>query len=136
MAIGILVNKWRIFKKSLEVNTNKCKVIIHTAMRLHNFIVNEKMLTGMSYCPKLDAFHTKRDLNHVHDLSYLKSTPHDQEECSKVYSENDSEKESDNTDLTDSLGSLYRDFIVDRISQNNMHRPQHNINRNRNKRSG
>ena len=135
MAIGILVNKWRIFKKQLEVNTDKCKVIIHTEMCFHNFIVNEKMLTDMAYCPKLDAYKTKRDLNHSHDLVYLESTPHDKESNPKIYLTDESTNESNNTDFFESLGSLYRDFHVELIGQNNMHRPQYNINRNRNNRN-
>ena len=100
-------------------------------MSLQNFIVNEKIFTVMPYCPNMDAQNIKRDLNHGHDLVYLESTPHDKEQYPKIYSK----KESDNTDLFDNFVSLYHYFLVDRFSQNNMHTPQYNINRNRNKRN-
>ena len=60
-----VVKQMEDFKNPLEFNTSKCKIIIHTEMCFHNLIVNEKMLNGMGYCPKLDAYYIQRDLNHV-----------------------------------------------------------------------
>ena len=42
MAFGLLVNKWRIFKKPLQVKFSNVHKIIHAGMVLHNFCINER----------------------------------------------------------------------------------------------
>ena len=39
---GLLVNKWRIFKAPLEVALEKVPMVIHAAMRLHNFCIDNR----------------------------------------------------------------------------------------------
>ncbi len=41
-AFGLLVNKWRVFKKSLEVNLKCVPRVVECCMRLHNFFINER----------------------------------------------------------------------------------------------
>ena len=102
MAIGILVNKWRIFKKPLEVKISNCKTIIHSAVCLHNFIINEKILTDMRYSPKSDIRNIMKTLNNGEKIKYLSSTPKDSESNpKKVFNPNIDR-------LDDALGSLYR----------------------------
>ena len=43
MAFGQLVGKWRILKNPLQCRIKKCPKVIHTCIRLHNFIINDKM---------------------------------------------------------------------------------------------
>ena len=42
-SFGMLVNKWRIFKRPIECKLYKTTLIIHTAMRLHNFCIHERL---------------------------------------------------------------------------------------------
>ncbi|KAH9111947.1 hypothetical protein AeMF1_013630 [Aphanomyces euteiches] len=44
MAFGLLVNKWRIFKRPLRVKFSNCNQIINACVRLHNFCINERLL--------------------------------------------------------------------------------------------
>jgi hypothetical protein len=39
-SFGMLVNKWRAFKKPLQVKLNIAPIIIDVAARLHNFCIN------------------------------------------------------------------------------------------------
>ena len=43
MAFGQLVGKWRILKNPLQCRIKKFWMVIHTCIRLHNFIINDKM---------------------------------------------------------------------------------------------
>jgi chloramphenicol O-acetyltransferase len=38
----ILVNKWRVFKKPLEVSLTQVPAVVECCMRLHNFCMNER----------------------------------------------------------------------------------------------
>ena len=42
-AFGLLVNKWRIFKRPLECHLNHVSLIIHTSMMLHNYCITERL---------------------------------------------------------------------------------------------
>lgn len=41
-AFGLLVNKWRVFKKALEINLKRIPALIECSMRLHNFCIEER----------------------------------------------------------------------------------------------
>jgi hypothetical protein len=41
-AFGLLVNKWRVFKKALEINLKRVPALIECCMRLHNYCINER----------------------------------------------------------------------------------------------
>jgi len=38
----ILVNKWRVFKKPLEVSLTQVPAVVECCMQLHNFCINER----------------------------------------------------------------------------------------------
>jgi len=44
MAIGILVNKWRVFKTPIHFDISKCHKIITSTIRLHNYVINHKII--------------------------------------------------------------------------------------------
>jgi hypothetical protein len=43
-AFGLLVNKWRVFKKPIEINLKRIPALVECCMQLHNFCVNERNL--------------------------------------------------------------------------------------------
>jgi len=43
-AFGLLVNKWRVFKKPIELSLKRVPSLIECCMRLHNFCINERNL--------------------------------------------------------------------------------------------
>ena len=81
----------------------------------------------MRYCPKSDIRNITKTLNNGDKIKYLASTPKDRES-------NPRREFNLNSDhMNDALGSVYREFLVDEIYNNNMHRPQYNVRRNRKK---
>ena len=41
-SFGLLVNKWRIFKKAVELNLKRIPLLVECCFRLHNFCINER----------------------------------------------------------------------------------------------
>ncbi len=41
-SFGLLVNKWRVFKKPLEVNLKRVPSIVECCTQLHNFCINKR----------------------------------------------------------------------------------------------
>jgi hypothetical protein len=41
-SFGLLVNKWRIFKKAVELNLKWIPLLVECCFRLHNFCINER----------------------------------------------------------------------------------------------
>jgi hypothetical protein len=41
-AFGLLVNKWRIFKKAIELNLRQIPFLVECCFRLRNFCINER----------------------------------------------------------------------------------------------
>jgi hypothetical protein len=54
MAFGLLVSKFRIFKKPLEVSLPNVRRIVHASMILHNFHITERLLKDGKAIPKSD----------------------------------------------------------------------------------
>jgi hypothetical protein len=50
-AFGMLVMKWRIFKRPLEVKFWRTTIIIEAAFRLHNFCINNNECADMISAP-------------------------------------------------------------------------------------
>ena len=97
MAFGQLVGKWRILKNPLQCRIKKCRMVIHTCILLHNFIINDKMSNNIDIVdedetsPIIDCFN-----ENAHTLT-------------------------DPTSLL--IGKEYRDVLVKRIEDHNMCRP-------------
>jgi len=47
-AFGLLVNKWRDFKKPIELNLTRTPSLIECCFWLHNFCINERERSGLS----------------------------------------------------------------------------------------
>jgi hypothetical protein len=48
-AFGLLVTKWRIFKKPLEVSCWRTTLLIEACFRLHNFCINEREVEVLNF---------------------------------------------------------------------------------------
>jgi hypothetical protein len=103
MSFGLLVGKWRIFKKPLEVSLKNCKKVIAGAMILHNFCLKESLRKSRNA-----TFAAALDPEFEYDCNILSSAP---------------------TDVFKGV-SVLRNIIVDRIQALNVRRPARNIARN------
>jgi chloramphenicol O-acetyltransferase len=41
-SFSLLVNKWRVFKKPLEMSLTRVPAVVECCMRLHNFCINKR----------------------------------------------------------------------------------------------
>jgi hypothetical protein len=104
MAFGRLVNKFRIFRKPLEIKLDNIGRVFLCATRLHNFCINEKLLEdedpSIAYAAQGQS---------AQELHYVPSTI----EVSTVKG-----------------NSVMRDFLVNKIKSNSLRRPIYNTTRN------
>lgn len=109
-AFGLLVSKWRILKRSMQVSLKNSASVIHACARLHNFVINEQERSPST----LDT--------DISPVGFLPSTVTD----------------GDNMALTADFGAVapiqgyshMRQVIRNYLRDMNIRRPEHNINRN------
>jgi hypothetical protein len=115
MAFGLLVNKWRILKRPLNVRVRNCQPVVEACMRLHNFCIDQRL-------PEIDTNSLRGVRSLLREVGAL---------------DEDGVVEYDRTvvDLSDGsqvdlMDESVRSTLVDHIASHNMQRPQRNINRN------
>ena len=126
MTFGMLTAKWQILKRPLQVNIRNAGKVFLTCARLHNFIINERMLATSH--PASDSLLSPTDCNGG-DSSALA---------------NDGQREgtpshySSHPFLASDVGisqlrgnSIMRDILVDRIADMALVRPRYNVQRNK-----
>ena len=117
MTLAYLVTKWRIFKKPLECDFVKHKVVIFACMILHNFCVNERLLRDPQF--KI----TSADIEPV-PLPNPVRGGHTEEEMGYL----PSDQICRITPLRNIPGvSLKRSMIVHNLELNNILRPSYNV---------
>jgi len=71
-AFGLMVTKWRILKKPLEVGLKNVPLVVHTIMRLHNFCVSSRE-NGYRHVSEVDKIYIPADRD-SRDLGYVPSS--------------------------------------------------------------
>lgn len=105
MTFGLLVNKWRIFKKPLQTSLKQSGKLFLCATRLHNFCINEDN-------------DVSTDINNM----------------SRVTGEEEFSFEPSDIEGTTIQGtSMMRDILVDKIAEEGLTRPTYNLQRNNGK---
>ena len=116
MTFAYLVTKWRIFKKPLECEFMKHKVVILASIILHNFCVNERLLRDPDFRITRADIEPMPLPNPVRGKGYLPSA-----------------QSTRPTDVTIIPGaSLKRSMIVHTLQLNNILRPSYNMSRKQN----
>lgn len=67
MAFGLLVNKWRVFKRQLAVDFVNCGLVIKTCMKLHNFCIDERIREADTRAP---ASAVLQEFNALEECTY------------------------------------------------------------------
>jgi DDE superfamily endonuclease len=115
MAFGRLVNKWRIFRRPLQVRLKHVGRLFLCATRLHNFCIDERLLdeeeTKGPVHARAPRAHDEAD--EQRPLCYVPSTI----KPSSIQG-----------------NSIMRDRLLAKIKRENLRRPAHNMQRNRNNR--
>jgi hypothetical protein len=138
MTFGRFVNKWRIFRRPLQVNLKNVGKVFLCATRLHNFCINEKILSMQE--------------NDDQEEERSGKDPTDSDDDSSVDHQNDDGRRGpprrarggatmppvDNGFIPSSVdvvavrgNSMMRDVLLEKISSDALARPAHNIRRNR-----
>ena len=105
MAFGLLVNKWRVFKRPLSVKIKNVGKIIHCCMRLHNYCISQRLSEDCNYT-------VESELND--------------------FRAEDSQYQSDLEEVVESGNEVLRNAILDHIKSRNVRRPEYNLRRNNN----
>ena len=107
MAFGLLVSKWRIFRRPLQVRLKHVGRLFLCATRLHNYCINERLLhqegEGAQPAPPAGEDNIVQPLNYVPATIQASSIPGN---------------------------SMMRDRLVDKIKRENLRRPAYNMQRN------
>jgi hypothetical protein len=118
MAFGLLVSKWRIFKKPLECKLSNAPIVVLAACALHNFCINERLgVEGTSYDPDVDLRETVRQYCPVGRFTrytdlYEVPVPHEEDEG---YVQEDFEVMGAITEEEEREGHLFRQTLVEYI---------------------
>lgn len=104
MASGLLVNKWRIFKRPLRVKFSNIKYIIAACMRLHNYCISER-IRGLDDHEQNEILTS--DFNLLPECSFERAA-HDTVLCDSVRKAN---------------SHILREVIVQHIQNYNLARP-------------
>ena len=108
MSIGILVNKWRVFKTPIHFGINKCHKIIHSEICLHNYVINQKMVErNGNFNPEHEIRDVIKTYNNGKDDSY----EHDDNDIHILPNQR-----------TDAINK--RQILVEHIKLHNMRRPR------------
>jgi hypothetical protein len=114
MTFGRLVNKWRIFRRPLQVRLKNVGKVFLCATRLHNFCINERLLD--------DDFDDDDD----------DDDPPNPKAVSGHEEQNPIRFVPSTVAVASVQGnSVIRDFLVDEIKSNALSRPAHNLQRNK-----
>ncbi|EEY63252.1 uncharacterized protein PITG_15487 [Phytophthora infestans T30-4] len=114
-AFGRLTTKWRVFRSPISRNLSNATTTIYTAMVLHNYVINRRIISDADYCLFDESIRPIRVsqrvqiLNDVANLmGYMSSDP-----------------------VVEEGNSYMRDYIAQHLRANNTVRPQYSISRNR-----
>ena len=125
MAFGRMSTKWRIFRRKLDVDLEKCSMIINAAMMLHNFVIEDETGPGWGNGNPKNHVDTQQQFG-VDPLPAIDGIiEEDNNGFVPIPLEHTIEVEYD---VTQSGGR--REFILSRIQEEQLGRPNHNIARN------
>lgn len=105
MTFGLFVNKWRIFRRPLQVELKNTGKLFLCATRLHNYCINEKLATGDATDPGIEASET------LAAGGFLPSA-------------------AAGTVSSVRGNSMMRDILLERIESESLTRPAYNLHRN------
>ncbi|EEY69935.1 uncharacterized protein PITG_06473 [Phytophthora infestans T30-4] len=115
MAFGLLTTKWRVFRSPISRNLLNATTTIYTAMVLHNYVINRRIISDADYClfdESVQPIRVSQRVQRLNDVANLMGYM--------------------SSDLVVEEGNSYmRDYIVQHLRANNTVRPQYNISRNR-----
>ena len=112
MAIGILVNKWRVFKTPIHFDISKCHKIITSTIRLHNYVINRKIIEKKGH---FNPEHEEMEVLQTYNGGTNQPDSGDPDE------EDENTIEINQTDRDISLRK--HQMLVDHIKYHNMRRP-------------
>ena len=112
MAIGILVNKWGVFKTPIHFDISKCHKIIHSTIRLHNYVINQKIIEK--------KWHFNPDHEHMEVIKTYNGGKY-KPDSSNSDEEDENAIEINETDRVLALNK--RQMLVDHIKDHKMRRP-------------
>jgi hypothetical protein len=123
MTFGRFVNKWRIFRRPLQISLQNVGKIFLCATRLHNFCINEKQLSNESGDSDDDDSDDDED-QHDDDAP-------PQHRVGVATTTADKGFVPSSVDVVAVQGnSMMRDLLVQEISSEALSRPAHNVRRN------
>jgi hypothetical protein len=120
MAFGLLVSKWRIFKKPLEISMGNIGRLLNAIFRLHNFCIRMRLRDNPDYSVRFDE-----------DLSITIPNTAENEDTTvfaTLYNATGDENEDgimvQSPDITN---EVVRNRILDYLTTNNIRRPHYNV---------
>ena len=114
MAFGLLVQKWRILNRKLEMSIENNVKVLRVCASLHNFVIDHGVSTNEEATDTSGFTST----NSPSGFEYCPTRVEDREDLQSFL--NDTER----------IDSIVRQVLVQFLQQNNIRRPEYNIQRN------